>query len=131
MKMAHYMTTAVLAFLMSVDVYAAGRDKIQWRAESLDGGYQEKSTLETFKLRSLDSDALSGAAVDGALDVSLEDDLDKAPVVLSAHSNRSDERLLREESLEAPRPVTPIAAPRLPGLNNLQVIDHTVSHTAR
>ncbi len=76
--------------------------------------FQDKSTLESFSLPSLDSDALADAVIGGALDAPAAGEETDAPLHLRERNNKSSDRLIKDEFTQAPTPQLNLPEPRLP-----------------
>ncbi|OZG75120.1 hypothetical protein BTA51_01655 [Hahella sp. CCB-MM4] len=112
--------------LFSAIALAAGQDPIDPIP-----AFQEKTTLESFNLKSLDSDELADAVIGGALDVPAAGEETEAPGELRKRNNGASDQLLKDEFAIAPTPQTALPEPRLPQVTPIRSVYDVLDVTPR
>ncbi len=105
---------------------AAGQDPLEPMP-----AFQDKSTLETFNLKSLDSSELADAVIGGALDAPAAGEETEAPGDLRTRNNLSSDQLLKDEFAIAPSPQTALPEPRLPQVTPIRSVYDVLDITPR
>ncbi|WP_020405242.1 hypothetical protein [Hahella ganghwensis] len=116
----------VAGICISTTSVAAGKD-----SEEPFPSFQEKSTIETLGLTSLDSDGLADAVIGGALDAPAAGEEMEASGELRQRNNLSSEELLKDEFTIAPVPQASLPEIRLPQVTPTRSIYDVLDVTPR